>query len=90
MVKDGLLETTRNAHTEKTMSERIFYRVSEISELIGCSKSKAYELVASGTIPSTHIGTLLRVPRSALDEFIKRAGSGDTDALRHGEPERPR
>jgi len=55
------------------MSERIFYRVSEISDLIGCSKSKAYELVHSGAIPSTRIGSLLRVPRSALEVFIKRA-----------------
>jgi len=55
------------------MSERIFYRVSEISELIGCSKSKAYELVHSGAIPSILIGSLLRVPRSALEAFTKRA-----------------
>jgi excisionase family DNA binding protein len=55
------------------MSERIFYRVSEIADLIGCSKSKAYELVASGAVASTRIGSLLRVPRSALEVFIKRA-----------------
>jgi excisionase family DNA binding protein len=55
------------------MGERIFLRVSEIAELIGCSKSKAYELVASGAISSTRIGSLLRVPRTALDPFIKRA-----------------
>ncbi len=55
------------------MSEQIFYQVSEVSDLIGCSKSKAYELVASGIIPSTHIGSLLRVPCSGLEAFIKRA-----------------
>ncbi len=55
------------------MSERIFYRVSEIADLIGCSKSKAYDIVASGAIASTRIGTLLRVPRSALEAFVERA-----------------
>ncbi len=62
------------------MSERIFYRVSEIGELIGCSKSKAYELVGNGTIPSTKIGTLLRVPRSALEAFVKNASGDDVPA----------
>jgi excisionase family DNA binding protein len=55
------------------MSERIFYRISEIGDLIGCSKTKAYELVASGAIPSVYIGSLRRVPRSALEDFIERA-----------------
>jgi excisionase family DNA binding protein len=55
------------------MSERIFYRVSEIADLIGCSKTKAYQLVANGSIASTRIGSLLRVPRSALEVFIKRS-----------------
>ena len=61
------------------MSERLFYRVSEIGELIGCSKSKAYELVANGTIPSTRIGTLLRVSRAVLEAFVKNAADEVAD-----------
>ena len=53
------------------MNERWFYRVSEIGELLGCSKTKAYQLVASGAIASTRIGSLLRVPREALEIFVK-------------------
>jgi excisionase family DNA binding protein len=64
----------RDTRLEKgVVSERIFYRVSEVADLIGCSKSKAYELVASGAIASTRIGTLLRVPRSALEVFSNTA-----------------
>ena len=62
------------------MSERLFYRVSEIGELIGCSKSKAYELVANGTIPSTRIGTLLRVSRPALEALVKKAADEPADS----------
>jgi excisionase family DNA binding protein len=51
------------------MSERLFYRVSEVGDLLGCSKTKAYELVASGAILSVRIGTLLRVPRAAFEKF---------------------
>ena len=64
--------------TEESMNERMFYRVSEIGELIGCSKSKAYELVAAGTIPSTRIGTLLRVSRATLEAFIKNAADASS------------
>ena len=64
------------------MTDRVFYRVTEIAELIGCSKSKAYELVASGTIRSVRIGGLLRVPAEALRELtgiqsLKLRASGD-------------
>jgi len=52
-------------------SERLFYRVSELAEVIGCSKSKAYELVASGAIPAVRIGSLLRVPASALKDLAR-------------------
>ena len=64
------------------MGERLFYRVSEIGDLLGCSKSKAYELVASGAIPSLRIGGLLRVHR---DVFGELAG----EALNRAAPSQP-
>lgn len=67
------------------MGERLFYRVSEIGELIGCSKSKAYELVANGTIPSTRIGTLLRVSRPALEALVKNAADEVADTKARAE-----
>jgi excisionase family DNA binding protein len=58
-------------------NHRLFYRVSELADVIGCSKSKAYELVASGAIPSVRIGTLLRVPSSALEELARPTETKD-------------
>jgi excisionase family DNA binding protein len=52
-------------------TERLFYRVSELAEVIGCSKSKAYELVASGAIRAVRIGGMLRVPVAALEELAR-------------------
>jgi excisionase family DNA binding protein len=53
------------------MNERLFYRVTELAELIGCSKTKAYELVASGAVPSTRIGGLLRIPAEAVRKMAQ-------------------
>ena len=55
------------------MGERLFYRVSEVGDVLGCSKSKAYALVASGAIPSCKVGGLLRVPREALERIAAHA-----------------
>jgi excisionase family DNA binding protein len=50
------------------MSERILIRPAEAAEMIGVSKSKIYELIASGAIPSVRLeqGRMIRVPLVAL------------------------
>lgn len=58
------------------MSERILYRVPELADAIGCSKTKAYELVNKGEIPSVKIGNMLRVPAAALKRFIEERTTG--------------
>jgi excisionase family DNA binding protein len=84
-VKGGILGPRDTRVENPAVIERIFYRITEVSELIGCSKSKAYQLVQSGAIPSTRIGSLLRVPRSALEAFVNR--TGDQSQVGDGEAE---
>jgi excisionase family DNA binding protein len=55
------------------MKDRLLYRVGEVADLIGCSKSEAYKLVASGELPSVRVGGLLRVPADALHRLISSA-----------------
>jgi excisionase family DNA binding protein len=45
-------------------------RLTEVAELLSISRTKVYELVASGQIPSLHVGRLRRVPLSALRDWI--------------------
>ncbi len=52
------------------MSEKLLLRVREVAEQIGCSKSKAYALVAAGVIPSLRLGGLLRVSAESLKRLI--------------------
>ncbi len=53
--------------------DRLLLRPAEAADAIGVSRSKAYELIANGTLPSVRIGTSgVRVPVAALREWIDR------------------
>ena len=50
--------------------DRLCYRVPEAAEAIGVGRSKTYELIASGNLPSIRIGGSIRIPVSALRAWI--------------------
>jgi excisionase family DNA binding protein len=50
--------------------ERLLLRPVEAAEVIGVSRSKLYELLASGDLPSARIGASVRVPVEALRAWI--------------------
>jgi excisionase family DNA binding protein len=60
--------------------ERLLYRVGEAAELLGIGKSKAWELVARGDLPSVKIDGARRVPRSGLENYVNGLGGGDAPA----------
>lgn len=55
-------------------------RITETSELIGCSRSRTYELVRAGIIPSIKIGGSTRVPYEELKVWIKSQVDGGAGA----------
>ncbi len=48
--------------------------VPEVAEILRISRSRAYELVRQGVIPSTRLGRQIRVEETALREFVKTGG----------------
>jgi len=54
----------------------LFVRPREAAAMIGAGRSKIYELIASGEIPSVRIGGMLRVPVAALEKLARDAASG--------------
>jgi excisionase family DNA binding protein len=52
--------------------ERLLLRPVEAAEAIGIGRSKIYELLASGEIPSIRVGASVRVPVDALRAWIAR------------------
>ncbi len=62
--------------------ERLLLRPSEAAEVLGVSRSKCYELIASGAIPSVRLerGKLVRVPLEALKRLAAGALKSPADA----------
>jgi excisionase family DNA binding protein len=52
------------------LNEKLLLRPAEAAEVIGVSRSRAYELIGSGQIPSIRIGGSVRVPVAALRAWI--------------------
>jgi len=46
--------------------------VSEAAEALAISRSKLYELIASGAIASVRIDGSRRIPLAALEEYVSR------------------
>ena len=51
--------------------ERLLLRPTEAAEMTGLGRSKMYELIAKGVVPSVRIGKSVRVPVEALREWVK-------------------
>jgi excisionase family DNA binding protein len=48
--------------------------IHELARRLSCGRSAAYALAASGALRTVRVGRALRIPESALDEFIRNGG----------------
>lgn len=60
--------------------EKLLLRPAEAAEAIGVSRSRTYELIASGELPSVRVGTSVRVPVAELEAWIRSRVTGGTTA----------
>jgi excisionase family DNA binding protein len=63
---------TLSAKRISTPDERLLLRATEVGRLLSVSRSKVYEMMASGELPTMKIGSALRVPRKQLLEWIEK------------------
>lgn len=52
------------------MNNRLLYKVREVAEMLGIGRSKAYELVRTGEIPSVRVGASLRVRGKDVQDYV--------------------
>ena len=57
--------------------DQLLLRPEEAAKLLGIGRSKLYELIAAGTIESVLLDRCRRIPRAALDDFVRRLRSGE-------------
>ena len=58
--------------------DQLLLRADEVARILGVGRSKAYELMADGTLPVVRIGKSVRVPAGPLRTWIE----GQTEAHR--------
>ena len=56
--------------------DQLLLTVPETAKLLRISRNLAYELVARGELPAVRLGRVIRVPRGALDDWVKASASG--------------
>lgn len=52
------------------MNERLLLRVDEVAKLLSLGRSKTYELIAAGALPTVRLGRSVRVPVEALRRWL--------------------
>lgn len=52
--------------------EPILYRPEDAARVLGIGRSKLFELLATGQVPSVQIGRARRVSRRALENYAER------------------
>lgn len=50
--------------------EKLVYSIRETAELLGISRSYAYELVRNGTIPTLKLGKKRLIPKEKFAEWV--------------------
>ncbi len=62
----------------------LLLRAEEAAKLLSLGRSKVFEMLASGELPAVRIGRAVRVPRTALERWVReRSGEpGDSNGTR--------
>ena len=55
--------------------------VEEAGRLLGVSRGLAYELAATGKLPTVRLGRRLVVPKVALERLLEEAGKVQADEI---------
>lgn len=66
--------------TAVTGADQRLYKVAEVAARLGLGKSKTWELIARGEIPSVKIDGARRVTHAQLAAYITRLEGGAPDA----------
>jgi excisionase family DNA binding protein len=53
------------------MEDRLTLRPASVAETLEISRSKTYEMIARGELPSIRVGNSIRVPVAALRSWIE-------------------
>ncbi len=56
--------------------EKLLLSVEEAGKVLGFGRSRMYELINSGEVPSIRIGRLIKISPDALNKWIEKQNEG--------------
>lgn len=59
--------------------ETLLLRANEVAAALGVGRATAYEMMASGVLPTVRLGRSIRVPKAALEEWVRNNTSVQQD-----------
>ncbi|WP_413543676.1 helix-turn-helix domain-containing protein [Citricoccus nitrophenolicus] len=62
--------STATEETTSTTTPEPVLRVRDVAEHLDCGTDSVYQLIAAGNLRAIRVGRVIRVPESALAEFI--------------------
>ena len=67
------VEMAANDAGEAGLSQVQFLTVAEVAAMMRVSKMTVYRLVHSGELPAARVGRSFRVPRDAVQDYLRNA-----------------
>jgi len=51
--------------------QRLLLRISEVAETLGIGRTKIYEMIATGELPTIRVGRAVRISVSTLQKWVE-------------------
>lgn len=74
MSSNRVVEDETKADKGGARPVKLLLTISETSQVLAISRSKLYELLSSGHLPSVHIGRSRRIRLRDIEEFVNDGG----------------
>lgn len=69
--------------------EKLLLRPAEVAEALGLGRTMTYELLRSGAIATVRVGRVIRVPATAVREWIAKEAGRTGKRRQHPTAPRP-
>ena len=56
---------------EKVMPQRLLLRIPEVAETLGIGRTKIYEIIATGELPTVRVGRAVRISVTTLQKWVE-------------------
>ena len=60
--------------------QRLLLRIPEVAETLGIGRTKIYEMIATGELPTVHFGRAVRISVTTLQKWVEAREQQESSA----------